>query len=398
MENGAYPVSEIDLFAPATLRNPFPAYKVLRDAGPVVRLSRLDILAIGRFHDVQAALRAADVLISGEGIGFNKIANHQTPERGVLTSDGERHQRLRAVLARPLGPGALQQRRAMLKSLIDAQVASLVGSGTFDAVALLARHLPLKAVTVLVGLDEQNRSRMLDWAAAFFNTLGPMPDDPAALPESIRSDFDQLRELREFFATVEPSTLAPGSWSADLFEAVGAGRLTESEARGALRAFVLPSLDTTIYAKANLLNNLARNPDQWRRLKKERSLVSSAILESVRHSAVVRAFSRVATDDYAVGDVVIPKSARVMVMFGSANRDERRYDHPDRFDVARNPRDHLGWGTGPHMCVGMHLAKLEMELLLEALLDHVEAIDADEPVFGVNAGLYGIDSLSLRLD
>jgi cytochrome P450 len=86
-----------------------------------------------------------------------------------------------------------------------------------------------------------------------------------------------------------------------------------------------------------------------------------------------------------------------MVMFGSANRDERRYDHPDRFDVARNPRDHLGWGTGPHMCVGMHLAKLEMELLLEALLDHVEAIDADEPVFGVNAGLYGIDGLPLRL-
>jgi cytochrome P450 len=392
-----YPVCGADLFAATALRNPFPLYKVIRDAGPVVLLSRIGIPAIGRFHDVQAALRAADVLISGEGIGFNAIANQQTPERGVLTSDGERHQRLRGVLARPLGPGALQQQRDLLKSLIDAQVAGLVGKGTFDAVPLLARHLPLKAVTALVGLDEKNRRKMLDWAAAFFNTLGPMPDDPTAFSPELRADLDLLKELRDFFATVDPATLAPGSWSADLFDAVGAGRLTDSEARGALRAFVLPSLDTTIYAKANLLNNLARCPDQWRRLRDDRSLIASAIVESVRHSAVVRAFSRFAADDYAAGDVFIAKGSRVMILFGSANRDERRYDNPDMFDVARNPRDQLGWGTGPHMCVGMHLAKLEMELLLEALLDHVETIEADEPVFGANAGLYGIDRLPMRL-
>lgn len=399
-EHGArddYPVSDIDLFAPDALRDPFPLYKIIRDLGPVVRLSRIDILAISRFYDVQAALRAANILVSGEGIGFNSIANRQTPERGVLTSDGERHQKLRSVLARPLGPGALQQRRGLLKSLIDTQVESLVGTGTFDAVPALSRHLPLKAVTMLVGLDESNRAKMLDWAAAFFNTLGPMPQDQAAFSPELLADLELLNELREFFASVDPSLLAPGSWSAELFDAVGAGRLTDLEARGALRAFVLPSLDTTIYAKANLLYNLARHPLQWRRLKKNRALAASAIIESVRHSAVVRAFSRFAAEDYDAGDVFIPKGTRVMVMFGSANRDERRYENPDLFDVARNPRDQLGWGTGPHMCVGMHLAKLEMELLLEALLDHVETIEADEPTFGVNAGLYGIDCLPMRL-
>ncbi|MEZ5922058.1 MAG: cytochrome P450 [Parvularculaceae bacterium] len=392
-----YPQCDIDLFAPDALKDPFPLYKTIRDLGPVVWLSRVGAAAISRFEDVQMALRSADALISGEGIGFNRIANHQTAERGVLTSDGERHQKLRSVLARPLGPGALRERREMLKSLIDAQVASLVGGETFDAVPALARHLPLKAVTALVGLDEEGRAKMLDWAAAFFNTLAPIPENDADFSPALRADLDLLRDLRDFFAGVDPDCLAPGSWSADLFNAVGEGRLTESEARGALRAFVIPSLDTTIYAKANLLFNLARHKEQWRRLKEDRSLISSAIIESVRHSAVVRAFSRFAAEDYSADNVFLKKGTRVMVMFGSANRDERRYKNPDAFDVARNPRDQLGWGTGPHMCVGMHLAKLEMELLLEALLDNVEAIEADAPEFGVNAGLYGIDRLPMRL-
>ncbi|MGD9801010.1 MAG: cytochrome P450 [Parvularculaceae bacterium] len=268
----------------------------------------------------------------------------------------------------------------------------------FDGVEALARHLPLKAVSVLVGLDERDRAKMLSWAAAFFNTLGPMPDDINALSPDLRADLELLKELRDFFAGVDPASLAPGSWSAELFEAVVAGRLTESEARGALRAFVLPSLDTTIYAKANLLNNLARFPDQWRRLKEDRSLIHGAILESVRHSAVVRAFSRVAAEDYEADEVLIPKGTRVMMMFGSANRDERRYENPEMFDIGRNPRDQLGWGTGPHMCVGMHLAKLELELLLESLLEHVETIEALSPTLGVNAGLYGIDHLPMRLN
>ena len=392
-----YPAYAGELFSPEALRNPFPHYRAIRDKGPAVYLEHLDLLAIGRFQDVQTALRTPEILISGEGIGFNPIANRQTPERGVLTSDGERHRRLRSTLQRPLMPAALKERRDMLKSLMTAQVDSLVGKGTFDAVPALARHLPLKAVTVLVGLDEEARSKMLQWAAAFFNTLRPMQEGEE-LPPEIAADMELLMEARDFFAHVDPSTLAPGSWSANLFEAVGQGRLSELEGRGALRAFVIPSLDTTIYAKANLLYNLATNPDQWALLRQQPSLIPSAVLEGVRHSAVVRAFSRFAVEDYRAGEVFIPKGQRVMVIFGSANRDERQYPDPDRFDVTRNPVDQLGWGTGPHMCVGMHLAKLEMEILLEVLVERVERLEAGEPVVGLNAGLYGLDALPFRLN
>ena len=391
----ALPEYRADLFSPDALRHPFDHYRHIRDLGPAVELPDYDLVAIGRFKDVQAALRKADVLISGEGVGFNPLANHQTEERGVLTSDGERHRRLRGVIQQPLMPSALKERRAMLKSLMDARVASLVGRGTFDAVPALAQHLPVGAITMLVGLADEQRKKMLDWAAASFNTLRPLDLD--ALDPKIREDIALLGELRDFFATVDPAALVPGSWSAMLFDAVAKGKLSDSEARGALRAFVIPSLDTTIYAKSNLLFNLANAPDQWRMLKNDRSLISSAVLEGVRQSAVVRWFSRVAVEDYAAGDVFVPKGRRVMVMYGSANRDERHYADPDRFDVTRNPVDQLGWGTGPHMCLGMHLAKLEMEVLLESLLEQVELLEADSPTLGVNAGLYGIDSLPMRL-
>jgi len=122
------------------------------------------------------------------------------------------------------------------------------------------------------------------------------------------------------------------------------------------------------------------------------------VLEGVRHSSVLRWFSRVATADYAVGDAVLPEGARVMLLYGCANRDERRYEDPDRFDITRDARDHLAWGTGPHMCAGMNLARIEMEVLLEALIEQGVELTAGEGVMGTNTGLYGFASLPFRLD
>lgn len=158
----------------------------------------------------------------------------------------------------------------------------------------------------------------------------------------------------------------------------------------------MPSLDTTIYAKGNLLYNLGANPGQWALLRDKPELISSAVLEGVRYSAIVRWFSRVAIADYQVEDFVVPEGARVMILYGSANRDERQYPDPDLFDVSRNPVDQLGWGTGPHMCAGMHLAKLEMEVLLEALVDRVARIEVGEPTIGTNRGLYGFEALPVK--
>ena len=201
------PELDLDLFGEASLKDPFADYRRLRDAGPVVRLSRPDVYALGRFADVQAALRAHDVLKSGEGVGFSEAFN---APRGmnVIQSDGELHIRLRSTVMRPLAPAKLREVRAELKAMVTARVAALAGRGEFDAMKALAPFLPVEAVSHLVGLPGVGRERMLDWAAATFNLIGP-DQDPG--------DLATLGASRAFMAGLSEETVREGSWAGELF-------------------------------------------------------------------------------------------------------------------------------------------------------------------------------------
>jgi cytochrome P450 len=384
------PVYDGDVFSDDALRHPFEHYRAIRALGAVVQLRGHDFYALSRFDDVQTALRRPETLISGRGVGLNDIINAPVPEPTVIHSDGERHRRLRINIARPLMPAALREHRAMLKGLIETQVRECVGIGTFDGVERLARYLPVAAISYLVGLPEEGRQNMLRWAAAQFNMQGPYSPQ---LDEAVSI----FRESRAYLTSFDPKQLRQGSWADGLFKLVEKGKLTEGEARAAVSGYVLPSLDTTISAKSHLIYNLGRFQEEWVRLRREPQLIPSAVMEGMRFNSVVRYFSRFAQTDYQNGDVAIPAGSRVVLMYAAANRDERHYPYPDRFDIARNPQDHLGWGTGSHMCAGMHLAKLEMEVLLEALVENVSAIEVDEARFGSNKGLYGVEALPMRL-
>jgi cytochrome P450 len=382
------PLLDVQLFSDASLTNPYPDYRRLRDLGPVVQLPHPQVYAIGRFNDVQAALRAPDKLINGEGIGFSDAFNVRRGSN-VIQSDGDFHARMRATVMRPLAPNRIREARADLKAMMRTRADALIGCGWFDAMKELASFLPVQAIAHLVGLPDVGRERMLEWAAATFNLIGP---------DSNPTDLASVGELREFMAGLSEETVASGSWAAWLFEAARIGKLAPQEAMGALSAYIIPSLDTTILAKGHLLNDLAQSPDQWALLKERPELISSAVSESVRRNSVLRWFARVAVEDYEIEDFAVPKGARVMLLYGCANRDERRYEDPDRFDITRDARDQLAWGTGAHMCAGMHLARLEMEVLLEALVEVDAHLEVGASVMGTNRGLFGYAELPMRLE
>jgi cytochrome P450 len=381
------PERNIDFFAPECLRDPFDAYRELRDAGPVVKLTQPDVYAVGRFSDVQGALRRSEELISGKGVGFGDAWNTQGGQ-SVIQADGELHRRMRAVIAKPLSPPQLKEIRPQLKDLIKARVSKIPLGQDFDAMEELSRFLPVQAIAHFVGLQPEGRERMLDWAAAMFNAIGPVPD---------KADLESLGESRAYIGGLGPSKVHDGSWAAALFASVKTGKLSEPEAIAAISAYIFPSLDTTILAKGLLLHNLATNPDQWALLRSNPEFIPSAVLEGVRHSAVIRWFSRVAERDLEIGGSKVPRGARVMLLYGSANRDERHYENPDHFDVKRDSRDHLAWGTGPHICAGMHLARIEMEVLLEALVECEVELWSGESIMGENRGLYGYTELPFKL-
>jgi len=157
------------------------------------------------------------------------------------------------------------------------------------------------------------------------------------------------------------------------------------------------SLDTTIYAVSNAIRLFAEHPDQWEVLRADSSLIPHAINETLRLESPVQQFTRTVTADHALSGVDLAAGSRVMLLYGSANRDERKYPDADRFDIARKPSDHLAFGRGEHACIGMQLARLEMSALFGSLVRRVTAfhlVDAEPVLSNV---LNGMKSLHVRV-
>jgi cytochrome P450 len=377
-----------DLYGAAALRNSLSRYKAIRDLGSVVWASRHKLWAVGRFEDVRQALRAADGLVSGQGVAANDQVN-AIPMPITLTSDGEIHDRRRGVLIRPMTPGPLKDLRPRLEGQAEVLVDKLATGARFDAMASFASHLPVAVVAELVGLNEEGRAHMLRWAAATFEAMGAMnARGLAALPT--------LMELSRYVRGLDRSLVAKGGWAARLFDAADADELSAEEAAAMVIDYVGPSLDTTILATGHMVWRLANTPRAYDQLRAEPALIPSVVNEAVRLASPIRSFTRYAVEDVEIGDDVIPKGGRALILFASANRDERHYPDPDRFDIRRNPRDHLAWGHGPHVCVGMHLARLEMEVLLAALVRNVGAIETGRPSLAWNNVLQGFQRLPAR--
>ena len=384
----AIPSVDGDLYADETIRDSRPLFARIRDAGPVVWLPRNRLHAIGRFDDVRAALRDDATFISGRGVAANPIANRLG--RGTtLNSDGDVHDRRRRILMRSLGAKALAEVQGTIDADAERLIDDLVTRESFDAVADFGAGLPVAVVATLVGV-RADHTRMLEWAAATFDALGPTNRRGRAQMRTALGLYGYTRRLTR-------KNVAPGSWAASVFDARDRGEIGTAEARSLVIDFVAPALDTTILGSAYLLLMLARHPEAWETVRSDPSLIPAAVVEAVRLAAPVRVFTRYVARDTEVDGTPLPKGSRVAILYGSANRDERRFPDPDRFDLRRDDATHLGWGNGPHTCVGIHLAKLEMLALLRAMVPRVARIEAGTPEPLMNNTLQGIAALPARL-
>lgn len=379
-----------DLYARAALRDPYPAYARLRAMAPAVWMPRRKMWAIARYDDVRTALRAADVLVSGRGVAANDTVNGLSSPV-TLTSDGETHDRRRLTLIQPLTPAPLKDLRPRLEAEAEALVDRLAdGATTFEAMSTFAAHLPVTIVAELVGLDPWARARMLKWAAAAFNSLGVMNlRGLAAVPV--------LQGLGRYVRDLDRKGVTPGGWADRLFDAADRGEISPAEARAMIIDYVAPALDTTILATGEMLWRLATTPGAYDAVRADPSLIPGVVNEAVRLASPIRGFTRHAAEAFELEGVTIPRGDRALIIFASANRDPGKYADPDRFDVTRNPRDHVGWGHGTHTCVGMHLARLEMEILLATLIRKVERIETGRPTMAWNNVLQGFAKLPARL-
>ncbi|WP_158818826.1 cytochrome P450 [Methylocapsa sp. S129] len=382
------PIYDADFYSNDFIRNPWPHYARMRELGPVVWLPRHENFALVRHAEVADALRDHDTFISGRGVAADPLANEVTRGNSAA-SDGARHHAIRQATSAPLLPGALDQIRPLINESAEQLIDRLVAVGDFETMRDLATHLPLTIVRDLVGLPDYGRENMLRWANATFDLLGVQnARGKAALAVFL--------EQRRFAQTQTPAMLKSGSWTRRLFDLVDEGALPAELAPVSMRDYLNPSLDTTISATGQLIWRLGKNPDQWALLRARPELARSAANEAVRMASPVRSFCRHTARDVEVSGTMIPEGARVMMVFASANRDELVFERPNDFDITRNPRHHLGFGSGIHMCVGMHLAQMEMIALLEAMIPRVEAIEVGEAIVGLNNTIYSFSSLPTK--
>lgn len=371
------PVYDVDFYSDDFIRDPHPHYAAMRSLGPVIFIPSLGNYALTQHNVVRSALRNHAAFSSAKGVAGDKFGSDFL-QGNTVASDPPTHPKLRRAMAPPLLSGALETIRPEVERVADTLIEGLTNKGSFDAISDLARYLPLKIVTEMVGLPDFGQENMLKWAAAAFDVLGEQN-------ERGKMALEAIAEMRAFIAgQVNRDTLKKGSWTYRILDLVDQGALSAELAPFAIRDYINPSLDTTISATGQLIWQLSQNPDQWDKLRDNPDLCRNAVNEAVRLGAPIRSFSRHTTQDVTVAGITIPQGARVMMLYASANRDGQVFKNPDQFDVTRDPKDHLGFGSGIHMCIGMHLAQLEMISLLKAMISRVGRIEIGTPEIALN--------------
>ena len=384
------PTSDIDLYSDDVLAEPYEHYRRLREAGPAVWLERYNAWVVARYDSVRTVLRDWRTFSSASGVALNDPLN-MAMQGNTLASDPPLHDLLRNVVASRMTAQALRPTKEMIDQRAEALVERLVARHSFDAIQDLAQVLPLSIVPDFIGVPQEGREHMLEWGETTFDAFGPMNERCMHALKTAPEVFDYAKHL------AATGNLEPGSFGAGIIEAERDGRITAMQCPQLFTAYLVPSLDTTISAVGSAIWLFGRYPEQWDQVRENPSLIPNAFEEVLRVESPIQGFTRKATGDYDVEGISIPSGARVVVLFASANRDERKWEHADTFDVTRNTSGHLGFGYGVHLCAGASLARLEGQAVLGALARRVERFDLGASTRKLNNVIRGLRTLAITV-
>ncbi|OBH82371.1 cytochrome P450 [Mycobacterium scrofulaceum] len=385
------PVYEPDLYSTDAIVDPYPHYRRLRDLGSVVWLAKQKAYALPRYAECKAVLHDDKTFLSGRGVSLNPITNRLS--RGTtLNSDGDEHDQRRKLVAHRLLPRVLR----VISDSVDATAAAVVDAalaqGAVDGVDDLAAALPLAVVPDLIGWPRDHRGHLIEWGGATFDVLGPLNW------QAIKSTPRALQMLRFARRVVRQRAVLDDSMAHELLIAADEGKLSHRECPPLMVDYLAPSIDTTMSAISNALHLFAIHPEQWQLLKEDPALMTNAVNEVVRYESPLRAFARWVGRHTEIAGAAIPSGARVLVIYASANRDEREWHEPEVFDIRRDASRQIGFGQGAHACAGQGLARLETAAMLRALIERVDRIEVTgAPKWAINNIIRRHEALPLKL-
>jgi cytochrome P450 len=383
---------DYDLFAD---HEPWEVFELLQREAPVYRHPEPDgpgFWALTKYDDVAAVLRDPKTFSSEVGGAANI---HDLPEdvlearRNFLEFDPPKHGRYRRLISTSFTPGAVARYEAWLRALVTHLLDRVLPQGEFDLVHELAAPIPIRVLGEILGLPDEQLPMLIHLGDRLL--VDTDPDIVGELAYTGERDEDRYKPFGSPWAE-ELCALGRAHYAerrecpredvlTKLAVAEIDGRpLTERELDNMFALLIVAGNETTRQAMALGTKALAEHPDELDKLFSDESLIPSAVDELLRFSSPVWYFRRTATQDVTIRDTDIAAGDKVVVWFAAANRDPDHYPDPHRLDVARAPKDHLTFGRGgPHHCLGVHLAKLELQVYLEELLPRINGIELAGP-------------------
>ena len=341
--------------------NPYPVYQYLRDEAPIYRHPEKGFYVLSRFADVLGVLHDWETYSSAKGITLEGLPPDVQPE--MITMDPPRHDDLRGLVKRVFTPKAISASSPASSSIADELVAALDPNG-FDLVRDVAGPVPSVVICELLGIPTSDRPLFRGWIETLIRRK---PDEP----DTITAARAASGELSEYLAgQIAERRRTPTDDIIGFAVSVAEdGRtLDDEELLGFVRLLLVAGNETTINLIGNSFVTLARNPDERARLAADPTLTPNAVEEVLRFESPVPQLCRHTTRDTVHHGVDVAAGSVVVIVFAAANRDEREFTDPNRFDITRRVDRHLAFGHGIHHCLGAALARLQARAAIDAVL------------------------------
>jgi cytochrome P450 len=379
-----------DPYALTSSSNPYEAYAWLRDEAPAYRADGFYVLS--RFDDVVRALRDHENFSSAQGTGFEKSTNPN-----LIDFDPPDHTRLRRLLGRAFVPSKIAELREPIAELITQMLTPHIHGGEIDLIDDFAAPFPIAVIALLMGVPQEHYASFKRWADLAMEALaGKVPAHRGPDIEVGR------REMVSFFRTVVTERRALDHPGTDILGTLMAASDDESLSAAEVIAFccllLIAGSETTTNLIASSALVMRDYPTEWSRVVADRALGPQFIEEMLRFDAPVQGFFRTTTAPVTFRETTIEADEKVMILFGSANRDPRKFTEPDRFVLDRKPTDHVAFGSGVHLCIGAPLARLEGMIFTEIFPSLVRELTiTGDVVRSTNPLLRGVHHLPVTL-
>jgi cytochrome P450 len=356
--------------------DPYPTYARLRDEAPIYHNERYDFWFLSRHEDVQKALVNWRVFTSTHSDILDIMkANITLPKGVVMFEDPPIHTAQRGLLSRVFTPKRMAQLEDQVRSYCISCLDPLVGSDGFDIITELGTMLPMRVIGMLLGIPEQDQVAVRNKTDANLRTK---PGKPMVIVEDAVANGEMFADYIEWRAQHPSEDLMTVLLNAEFEDEAGTTRtLTRQEVLTYTSVLAGAGNETTGRLIGWLAKVLAEHPDQRRAVVEERALIPNVIDETLRFEPTGHATARYVTEDIEYYGTTVPARSPILVSMASANRDPRRFENPDVYDIYRQDVQHLTFGYGLHFCLGSHLARLEGRVALDEMLNRWPEWDVD---------------------